>query len=79
MTIKKDIFLARLRNNAAWGLPCPKCGEQTKKSPAWLVDNVELLCICGHRIDLRSPEWLAHIKEVENIIAQSRPNLTPLK
>ena len=73
-----DTFQTRIRNAPSWAIPCPKCGEQTKKSLAWLMDNVEFVCTCGGRVDLRSVEWQARINEIANIVASSTPTVTPL-
>ena len=46
-------------------LKCPACGRATKKSIAWVKNNISFTCACGNEIRIDSPEFKANVAKVE--------------
>lgn len=57
-------------------LPCLSCGEQTRKTAAWINDNTEFVCICGSVNRLDTDEFKERIRgsraRVQELIASIR-------
>lgn len=50
-------------------IPCPGCGEKTKKTVAWLKANHELTCAgCSARIELQDAGFKRGIEEADKAI-----------
>lgn len=58
------------------GVPCPKCGHETKKSIAWIEANDDFVCSkCGSVVAVESEKLLATIKKAEQSLAKFRKSL----
>lgn len=56
---------------------CPRCGQEHRKSIAWLRNNTDMPCAgCGQIIALESEELRAGIDEADQALADFRRNLS---
>ena len=61
------------------GIPCPKCGEKTEKSIAWIRSNNNFVCDgCGSAINVEADKLLAGIKKAEQAVTNFRKSLGKL-
>lgn len=60
----------RLFDSEQIGIPCPKCGYETKKTIAWLRENSEFVCAnCGTEIALERDQAVRTLDDVAKRIS----------
>ncbi len=62
--------------DAEIGIPCPKCGHETKQTVGWLKANTEFTCpSCGSVIEVEAEELLTGLKKADKALADFRKTL----
>lgn len=58
------------------GIPCPKCGHETKKSIGWIKAHDEFTCAgCGSVIALEKEKLLSGLKGIDKSLAKFRKTI----
>jgi len=66
-------------DKAKLGIPCPKCGHETKKTIAWIKSHVEMTCSgCGSAVTLDSSKLEKGLGRVEKQIDGLKRKLSRL-
>jgi transcription initiation factor TFIIIB Brf1 subunit/transcription initiation factor TFIIB len=54
-------------------VPCPKCGQKTKKTIGWLRDHAEMICAgCGVTIVLKDEGFRAGLDQADEAMKKVR-------
>ncbi|CDM59914.1 hypothetical protein LPU83_pLPU83a_0073 (plasmid) [Rhizobium favelukesii] len=57
-------------------IPCPGCGQKTKKSVAWLKANKQFTCDgCSNAVTVDAEKLFAGIKKADKTLADFRKKL----
>jgi len=63
--------------DAEINIPCPGCGQKTKKSVTWLKANNYFSCEgCGRTVTVDAKELLAGIEKADQTIANFRKKIS---
>lgn len=58
------------------GVPCPRCGHETKKRIGWLKSHVKITCAgCDETIDLTDAGFRKGLVDAERAISDFRKGL----
>ena len=56
-------------------VPCPKCGNKTKKRVSWLKANKQMTCSCGAVVDLDTTGLFKGLDDARRSMEDLKRNL----
>jgi hypothetical protein len=65
-------------DDAAFDIPCPNCGQETKKGFGWIKGNSEFICACGAKIRLDTDQFRSEITKAEAAVKSLQDTIKKL-